>query len=154
MTTQAPPEAMVQFPPLREDGGLQLLPSRAMSPEEQHELSLKRSHGSSGVRQVWRAHRKWEGHRTPVALPTTKGTQSPPGGPRRALQASLQAGPGKGGATASRPGPPSCVTRITRRPLGLRPPVKHSYHWPPAHAPGCHIHRLRLKEELERCLQQ
>lgn len=86
MTTQAPPEAVVQFPPLTEDRGSSVTSKQAMSPEEEHELGLKRSHWSSGVRQVWRAHHKREGRRTPVALPTTKGTHSPPGGPLKSLR--------------------------------------------------------------------
>lgn len=43
MNIQAPPKAMVQFPPLTRDGGLQLPLSWGMSPREKHELGPKRS---------------------------------------------------------------------------------------------------------------
>lgn len=144
-----PTRAMVQFPPLREGRGLQLLPSRAVSPEEQHELGLKRSHGAqvSGRFGELTATGKVG---TPVALPTTKGTHSHQEDPEEPYRPPCRLGQAKAEPRLQAWSPQLCDPDH-RRPLGLRPPVKHSYHWPPAHAPGCHIHRLRLKEELRGC---
>lgn len=84
MNTQAPPKAMVQFPPLTRDGGLQLPPSWGMSPREKHELGPKRSRPElrcqAGLVSSPRAGRSQDS----AAPPTTKETlcPSPTGTPK------------------------------------------------------------------------
>ena len=86
MTTQAPPEAMVQFPPLTENRGSSVTSKRGHVPRrgtwagpEQEPLELRCQAGLV-------SSPKREGRRTPAALPTTKGTHSPPGGPLKSLR--------------------------------------------------------------------
>lgn len=97
---------MVQFPSLIGERGLQLPPSWGMSPREEHELGPKRSHRELKCQTGLVTHSRWEGHRTPEALPTTKETLCPSsmGTPQKPLRTSLEVGPSKVGSRTPRPG--------------------------------------------------